>query len=353
MKTRILTIAVAAFAATALVGPTSAFAGASHLLGSYKVEKHIDIDGEDGTYTVKCNGNDIAIDGMWRIDNVDQDNDYVYDTAPTGNPAWDVLNSVEPVSAYPTSATTFTFEFLPLSGGDVQGKLFLTCLPKHVVVNNGHTHQWLITGNTINSDDTPSVAAPSSPNTYTNWTHTQDTPCSNGEIAIAPGFRWFGGAYGKPYKRFPTPSTSQRSWDWGFFTATGGHVKTYWECLQLLTDYNQPATPHHRHRLVYTFRNATTPANAPLPGNAVTEVQVICGEHYKAMLGAWDLGYSSYVWDNGPLLGPPNGDYYKKLWYLGMDPRPKTRAFKILNTGPASVASGTKFGSLCFKDSTT
>jgi hypothetical protein len=78
-----------------------------------------------------------------------------------------------------------------------------------------------------------------------------------------------------------------------------------------------------------------------IPAQQTSEVQVICGEHYKAMLGAWDFT-----------------GFHTVLWYLGMDPRPKSRSFKVLNTGPAinvsfSPPAGPKFGSLCFKTKTT
>jgi hypothetical protein len=55
------------------------------------------------------------------------------------------------------------------------------------------------------------------------------------------------------------------------------------------------------------------------------------------MIGAWDFG-SFYG--------------YKKLWYLGMDPRPKTRAFKILNADLSNDYNA-DFGLVCFKDKTT
>ena len=103
--------------------------------------------------------------------------------------------------------------------------------------------------------------------------------------------------------------------------------------------------PHHRHKLA-TTNKLTAVSPGTLFKDQVSEVQVSCGEHYKAMLGAWHFGYNGYVWDAA--------DYKKKLWYMGMDPRPKIRAFSVLNTDPAvDVPAGSKFGSLCFKTKTT
>ena len=358
---RSLIIAVAAMAATALGLPAVANAGnGSHLLSSYKAEKHIDLDGEGGVYTIKCNTGDIATDGMWRIDNVDQDNDYVYDTAPTGKPAWDVLNSVEPVAAYPgtvgnpTAIDTWSFKFVPLAGGDVAGKLFLTCLPINVHQNKAHTHAWI-----PGPLHTRTIVAPGPVGitTYANTVYDQNADgmsCAPGETAIQPGFQWddsLADAYGKPYMRTPV-ATSARAWKWGFFTPTGGSVTLYWRCLERKTAFDQVPTPHHRHRLVSLYKGVTTDLGGTVfPPDAVTEAQVACGEHYKAMLGSWNLGYEGYAWGAG--------DYTKKLWYLGMDPRPKVRAYKILNTDPlASFTSQPypatpNFGAVCFKDRTS
>jgi hypothetical protein len=351
---RITILAAAALATMAVVAPGSAFAGGAHLLGMYKYEKHIDVEGDGGEYTISCPNNDIAIDGMWRVDNADQDNDYTYDTAPSGDSGLDVLNSLEPVAAYADNAddSMFHFEFVALEGGDVQGKLFLTCLPDTATPNNGHTVAWLPSVQHDNGGTL--VPAPSlSPNTYTNATPTTSaTPCGVKEMAIQPGFKWAGGgtAYGKPYKRTPstgTSSTKWRAWDWGFFSPTGGTVTLTWRCLPYLSDYNQPLAPHHRHAIRVAPRTGTTPNPGTLYGSRVTEIQVICGEHYKAMLGAWDFGYTGYVWDT------PVGTYNHRLWYLGMDPRPKARAFKIMNTDPLPTDGSSMFGALCWHDKTS
>lgn len=353
---RITFLAVAASAAMAMLAPGSAFAGGAHLLGSYKVEKHIDIQGDGGEYTISCPNNDIAIDGMWRVDNADQDNDYSYDTAPSGNAGLDVLNSLEPVAAYAdsTDVSLFHFEFVSLEGGDVQGKLFLTCLPKTATQNSGHTVAWLPSA--WHSDPAVSVPAPVGPATYSIVSPTTTpalpptTRCGIKEIAIQPGFQWAGGgtAYGKPFMRTPRSgmsSTKWRSWQWGFFSPTGGSLTLSWRCLPYLSAYNQPLAPHHRHAIRVAPRTGTTPNPGILKAQRVTEIQVICGEHYKAMLGAWDFGYSNYTWSPS--------DYFKKLWYLGMDPRPKVRAYRVMNTDIVDIDGSSMFGALCFHDKTS
>ena len=376
---RNLTIAVAAVAAMAFGAP-AAHAGAAHLMGYYKVEKHIDMEGELGDYTISCPNSDIAVDGMWRIDNVDQDDDYIYGTAPS-TPHFgklDVLNSVEPVAAYAdfSDVSQWHFKFVPLSGGDVQGKLFLFCMPHRPNPNQSHSVSWLPDTNT--SSRTDSVLAPGNGGasgplgaTYSNLysPDANQTECGTGKIAIQPGFEWTTpDAYGKPYLRAPSTfsaTSGWRSWDWGFFTPTGGTVKLTWRCLAKLSDWsNKPASATgHRHKFVVLSKRGTTPNPDSLKPTDDTTVQVICGEHYKLGLAYWHFGpaskYDTYVWDDTTA-----GNYWwQKYWYLGMDPRPKARAFRILNVDTVAHSTGfntgppppydADFGGLCFKDKTT
>lgn len=361
---RNLTIAMAALAAMAFGAP-AAYAGGAHVAGYYKVEKHIDIEGEEAEYTISCPNNDIAVDGMWRWDNVDQDNDYVYATAPS-TPQYsklDVLNSVEPVAAYAdaSDASKWRFKFIPLSGGDVQGKLFLFCLPARPSPNQSHSVSWRPDTNTSSRTATAPALAPGA--TYGNlFTPDPGAPrCSTGEIAIQPGFEWTTpDAYGKPYMRAPSSysnSSGWQSWDWGFFTPSGGaQVKLTWRCMSKLSDWsNQPASASgHHHKLVTLTKRGTTPNPDSLKATDDTTVQVICGEHYKLGLAYWHFGpaaqYDTYPWNNA--------DYWKKYWYLGMDPRPKARAFRILNVDTVAHSTGypgfdADLGGLCLKDKTT
>ncbi len=48
---------------------------AAHDVKIYKNEKHVDITSDYKTADVKCDGTDLAVDGMWRLDHIDQDED--------------------------------------------------------------------------------------------------------------------------------------------------------------------------------------------------------------------------------------------------------------------------------------
>jgi hypothetical protein len=315
------TLAVAALLVAA--GPAQA-GGRAHQLGIYKVDDAIDISGEDGIDTISCRAGDIALDGMWRIDDIDQDNDYVPDPPPgfgtTGNSAWDGLESILPVTAKATAIDTYTFSFMPVAGGDIRVHLFLTCLSQPTTATNGHAHQWSWGG--IVADTVPVVAGS---NTYST-----SPSCPAGFIMIANGFDWnAGAARGNVAKRWPG-GTAVRDWDYRFYSDGAGSIDVSWACLRLLT--LSAGSPAHSHRMIKQFLSETQVVKK----DSVGTYQHACGALYKAGLGAWDFGTNFS---------------HTRLWFLGMDPRPKLRAYKILNAD--SVNRNVDFGDVCIKERTT
>jgi hypothetical protein len=337
---RIHLIVAAVVLAAAFMAPSAAFAGKAHFLGMYKVEKQVDVQGEGEDYTISCKSGDIALDGMWRIDNVDQDNDYTPSSPPgwdtTGNHGFDVLESVLPVTSQSSGIGSFTFHFLPLAGGDTQGKIFLTCLPDPTPAIDGHSHHWTI------SNLFTATHPYTTPGGKTIDDSANANACPSTAIAVVPGFDWTAGN-GVAYRRWPHTTSGITTWDWSFdvdsaaSVGTPSSVTTSWRCLDYKTQ--TAGSPSHTHKFVKTFA-----PKSPSPGtgqtakkNRVQELQVSCGELYKGMIGAWDF----------------RGSYgFNKLWFLGMDPRPKTRAYKVLNADPSNNYTA-DFGLVCFKDKTT
>jgi hypothetical protein len=250
---------------------TPAMAGNSHYLGVYKVEKHVDFEGEGGPLeTISCRPGDIALDGMWRIDAVDQDNDYVPAPPPgfgtTGNLLWDNLESVLTVTARRTALGTYSFAFLPFGGGDSQGKLFLTCLPQPTLMVNGHSHTWTV--GPLQTNAAVPVAGPGL------TTHATTPDCAVNEIAIAPGFDWAaGGARGNVSRRWPS-TTAVRGWDWSFVSDDVGAIDVSWACLALKS--NAGGSPAHKHRIIKQFRSTTQ----LVVQNSPRTYQVHCGDLY-------------------------------------------------------------------------
>jgi hypothetical protein len=345
---RLMLMLVGATACAAMALPTSAFAGQAHLIKLYKVEKHVDLQGQDNTYTVTCPNNDLALQGMWRVDDVEQDNDFYDDDGPGGSwgttfaPApnnhadWDVLRSVRPVEVMATSDSSFDFQFTPLSGGDAQIKLWITCLGHRSEAVSGHTVGWTITNQFTSG--TITVASPTATSAQTS------TPCAPGFVAVQPGFQITEGD--ADLTRFDS-SANDTTWNWEFDNAAWDPVsnnfkyKYSYSCLELRSGTSSGG-PTHRHRIIkQTARKFTPPT---ILATRVSEVQALCGELYKGMLGGWDYSQGSF----GP--GPPF--YWTQLYFLGMDPRIKIRAFKFIDRG-AAVPTSNIVSLLCFKDKTS
>ncbi len=321
MKRIPLLIAVAAFAAVAVPSTASA---KSIVLGLYKVEKHVDVDGDNSdpssaAYKLSCHGNDLAMDGMWRIDNVDQDNDY--DPLPppgfltTSSTAFDALESVLPVESdvAPLDPSTYNFRFLPLAGGDVQLKLFLTCLPYRPT--GSASYEWKVGASPVTFTHSTTAAGPNAgefDETFTDGTALNKICPTAGTIPVAPGFYFTTptpslGKVGNVYARWPTltpSSLAYNAWTWGFDVDTASTpITTSYNCLALAST---GSSVHHK--IVVTF---APKSSSGWPQTAVKKrtqtLQVSCGEIYKGMVGAWTSRASSatrssgsWAWTRGP-----------------------------------------------------
>ena len=365
--TRIRTAAlVAALAAFAV--PSAALAGKSHQTSVYKVEDHVELEGEDGTYTLSCKPGDIAIDGMWRVDNVDQDNDWTdpdsglatfWGPAPTGintSPDLTIRKAIRPMAAYASSASTYTFKFTPLAGADVQIKLFLTCLPDPVS-GAGHSHTW----NEGAQFDENAPAVVTSANDPQSAAST--ATCTGPTILIQPGFETNSTGNHIVASR-PTPMGGPPGWNgkqwlwriWNDGTDPVGTSKLTWRCLAVKSSTG--GSNNHTHKLVYNIKETIwngTPGNPPLGKQQKGERQQHCGEHYKGMLGGWDI---SGAWRQAGNIGPIAWPDHMWIYFLGQDPRIKSRAFSFLNldeiTSPTAPPGKPITTSLvCWKDRTT
>lgn len=358
---RTIKLAIAATSALALLAPSSALAGRSHHLKLYKVEMHVDLEGQDDTYTVECRNNDLALDGMWRIDDVEQDNDYTW-VPSTGNPQFDVRRAVRPVQVRNNGDSAYDFKFTPESGGDVSMKLFVTCLGEKTESVNGHTHKFTITGG-----GTDTVVVGTLTQQYADST---SASCGVNQVVVQPSFDVTGGDADLVTSR---PITKlARDWEWQWVTATPGFAATHtWRCLNMRSNTELPASSNpHRHRIVKQFKtnDPAQPYNAHLVNdasspsmvkkNSIAEVQLHCGEHYKGLVGGWHVGPGTPHDDADGPGGAAGVPYslpnpgYGYLWFLGMDPRIKTRAFRFINAHLVNDYRADLY-LVCFKDRTT
>jgi hypothetical protein len=336
----------ALIAAFALLIPANAFA--SHDLGIYRVEQQVTLDSDQQTADLSCDAGDIALDGMWRVDHADQDDDDLYKTA--------LGRAVDVLEAYPKLGfgvasnghrDTYHYLFEKNAIGRVQLKVFMTCIRQDTHQTSGHSHAIQVTNFTSGGGD---------PGTFSS------TPCNVKEFVSTPGFKiaWTGepGTDPVPYlgrvsTSWPTPTptpssttSNMRSWDWVIDLSqdTGTpSVTYYWSCVKRAL----PLSGGERHKLVYRYDGQLTHS---IGASSVQTVRQSCGAAYKAVVAGISFPFSNAFTD-------PNTDYpfatfpEPYVWWLGMDPQPKSRDFKFLNAD--SAAHNVKTAAICLNYRTT
>lgn len=307
MRTASLVLAlVASLALTATTA--SAKSSTKHNLGVYKVEKHLTID-EDSTVSehVICQNGDLATDGMWRVDQVSY-NPQVDDDGP-----YDRFNDVDVLQAISTSPQEYTFKIRNRTEDDAQVKLFVVCLSRDTV---GDTHQHAL--------DVTSPAAGGeafgAPGAYgINGDRFGHARCPNGSIVIAPGYQVLGGPGHdrvKIFRSYPD-HPNNRGWTWGFWVLDPGvSIQVRHRCLRLRTFPNLA----HDHKLFAKLRPSYDTKTTALRDRE--RYKLDCDDPEKAIVGGFDV--NTYGWDH----------HNRWLWYLGMDPQPKSRVFTVHNAWP-------------------
>lgn len=317
---------LAATSTTASATPS----GRPHEVYMYKVEKHIDVTGEfpDNYFAqdVSCNPGDIVLDGMWRIDHVDQAN-----PPDTFGDERDV--AITASYGDNVDQTEWHFRGQNHADGDAQIKLFVTCIRGTVEAAYGHTHNVVISSRVTDSSHTALAAG------VGEWDHS--FTCPSGTVAVTPGFNFtnLGVADDDHVARIfrSWPTSNFRSWHWAFLvTDPNVDVNLYLRCLQTTT--GAAGNGPHAHALPFAWRpNGFSGYNTTLDVNGTQERRINCDDgvdgaqyqNYKAVVGAF--------WINDPI----------HVWFLGQDPRPKQRASKFWwdTTGDPNVY----LGALCVR----
>ena len=297
-------VAATTTSASAAVGPRP------HEVYMYKVEKHVDLSGEFpdnyGETYLSCNDGDYAVDGMWRVDHVDQ-----------ANPQIDVFGDERDVvfyASYSSSKSQWYYRYENFADGNAQIKLFLTCIRQQTEQTAGHKHDIVLT------DPIGYPHHGLTHGTYQNFYH--DAACPTGYYAVAPGFNFVHDERNRIIGNYPTPDF--RGWQWAFVVEQDNtDLDVAFRCL------SDKVAPNfgHRHALPMLWRpNSASPYDGyddHTWNNGIQEKVLSCGQNpngaayhdYKAMVGAFWI----YDWDH--------------VWYLGMDPRPKKRAYKFWDQG--------------------
>lgn len=322
-------IALLAIGALALVLPASASAktATKHHLEMYKVEQHLTLDEFDSaTPTLGCPNGDIATDGMWRIDHVDQ---YNFQLADDDETPWAIYNAIEVSQAESTSLSTYKFKVTNKTSAEAQIKFWLTCLGDKTAPDtyqhnlSVRTPSWHTTsaagGDGFIEADTETLGA--------NW------GCNDDEVVIAPSWRTVAGsaeiAKSYPFKHAGATFFHADEWQWGFWVKTGTQVEVGVRCLKLLTDDDPSGGKLHNHK-IYAYLT-DSPVQHFNRGNSQWEHKINCRHDQKGLVGGFDVYDAGHAW-----------------YWLGMDPRIKSRSYLTYGTG----ASGDYY-LICFNDRTS
>ncbi len=357
-----------ALAVGALVAPLAMVAAASapasagtpkhkHEMVLYKVESTVKLGGagseiDSPNQSLRCNPGDYVLDGMWLVKHVDQ-----YPPDPDddpGNPSGGQYNDERDVwvqASYPDQGDlrTWQFVFANKAYGDAQLRLAITCINGETQTAGqgpGHLHKHQVKVRNLFAGGAATVAHPWAGRFYVDSGTQGWGACQPGEYFVAPGFDLGAPSY-RLVGSYPSTVNAGLSWAWEFAVANTVpvtpqpvNINVYGRCI----DRKVVANDGHRHSIAMV--------HAPgLPFGSwhesfisqmayPAEVQYQCDQdntslhNYKAMVGWFWMGTN---WEHN--------------WFLGMEPRPKLRAFTFWNPSPG--AAQVKFGTLCINARTS
>lgn len=313
----------------AMASPASAGQMKQHQVYMYKVEKHVDLYGEFPDQNmhehVYCNPGDIALDGMWRVDNVDQAN-----PPETTGDERDVYFSASYGDEH--DKTEWHFRATNFADGKAQIKLWVTCIRGNVEQAFLHSHHVQISPRY----DFGALGVHSYAATGTDsFSH---SVCPDGTYAVAPGFNVTSHEFGSKVRIFRSwPTPNYRGWQWAFKVDHAPvDVRVYLRCLSVKV--GAAGNGPHSHELFMTWRpHGYSGVLDHLDVFKTQERRLNCDDghdgaryqNYKLMVGAF--------WINDP----------HHVWYLGMDPRPKQRAYKYWWDGHGD--NGVYHAGLCIR----
>lgn len=349
LTTNRLRSALMAAVAAALVLPAAAQAAPRHYnhIEYYKVEKQLTMISDEQSVELECkSASDYASDGMWRIDHVDQDDDEKVFPGPWVSTA-DYGEAVQVLAAYNQAFTTafttglvndgskYQFDFRKNAVGTAQLKVWITCVSGSTELNKAGGHQHSITLNGTGATTTATETAGSI---------TASGVCGNPtDTVISPSFIWTNGSGRLTMSILNdlSPPSTMDAWNWKFAVADsagGAQVKVGWRCVQ-----RQIGGPGD-HRLIRKLVVGPNPTGPDDPTNPTgvdpgtqtapfTKIRATCSSHYKGLVGGFDA------------TADP------ALYFMGMDPRIKSRTFRFLNYSVANQAVTTML--ICFNDRTS
>ena len=301
--------AFAGFALVALIAPAAVVAAMTgpaaadgdgkhrHDLDTYKREAWVEILGNQSVHQhMLCDTNDIALDGMWKVDAHDGDDRAVKATR----------------SHRDADINKWHFELTNAAHERAQVKLFVTCLDKTTGEREDHVHALGLPVWTAATSQTFSAVGD---------VRTLIATCSGTDIPVAPGFAVSGG-YARLLRSWPVTDTS---WEFVFMAETGaGTIQADIWCLPRTT-----STVHgHSHRIDADLRPRPVDPGpfgvtqtVPAAPNGYSDFRIESRPHDEGNVGAFQI------------------NHYANVWYLGQDAQGQVRGFRFNNTGGAGTES--------------
>lgn len=315
-----------------------------HEMVLYKVESTVKLsDASLDTESLSCSAGDYVLDGMWLVKHVDQyspdpDDDPGF---PTGG-AYNDERDVWVQASYPDQGDlrTWQFKFQNKAYGDAQLRLAITCINGATQFTNGHRHQvyvhHLFGGGAATTDE-------GNGRFYVDSGDPGFGTCAaNNEYFVAPGFD-LGSTNYRIVGSYPSTKNAGLSWAWEFAVdavpTQPASINVYGRCI----DRRVLADSGHRHAIAMahlpglpfaSWKQSFNPTGFP------NEFQYQCDQdypqfhNYKAMVG--------WFW---------MGAHWEHNWFIGMEPRPKLRAFTFMNKDPNPAQ--VKYGTLCINARTS
>ena len=255
--------------------------GATHLVPVSKVEQQVDLEaGDMKTVALSCPADGILTDAAVRTDAVDQ--------------GAGALTDVRVLSARTTGKSTWEAVVRNDAHGRAQAKGFAVCLPPSTEASDGHRHALVVS-------DPVTVTQP-----LAAGNQSVTVSCPAGSVPIVPGWAFAGGSAA-------VTGSEPVSGGWRFDVAVSDATTATFSVRCLDTAVATADGHTHDLKLTHVVKQVTVPAGQ------VVEGEVVCPDDAKGIVGTWSL--------------PPG------VFSLGNDPRPKTRAFKLVNTGGAPTTA--------------
>jgi hypothetical protein len=321
---------------------------AAHDLRIKKQEKHFTLDSDELTVDISCDSGYRVVDGMWRIDHADQDDDLGYFE--------NYVPSVDVLEAYSDTPTSYHFSFVKNAIGRVQGKVFITCIGINTEGDEGHTMAPTFFDGVAGAPRIGTPIPAGSTLLQSSTSNNGGQRCPAKSIVITPGFIVTPGSELQGIGRLVksnladiTSGSDNRDWSWRFALgpAPGGAVATSFRCLQLKVNTlgTGSAPVGHKHKIIKKTRSS----QPILAADSISNPQLHCGDLYKAAVAGFTIDDALV---DGTLADYSFGLWH--VWYMGMDPRPKTRAYRFFNQdNAASPAGGVILAATCLNYRTT